>query len=147
MEKINFSTSIKAPKEKVWKTLWDLESYKNWTSAFHEGSYAETENWKEGSKVLFLSPEGSGMVAIVEANRPNEFMSFKHLGMVNKGVEDTTSDEVKAWSGAHENYTLKEKDGVTELKIDMDITEDFKEMFSQMWPKALNKVKELAEKN
>ena len=147
MEKINFSTSINAPKEKVWKTLWDLESYKDWTSAFHEGSYAETENWKEGSKVLFLSPEGSGMVAIVEANRPNEFMSFKHLGMVNKGVEDTTSDEVKAWSGAHENYTLKEKDGVTELKIDMDITEDFKEMFSQMWPKALNKVKELAEKN
>ncbi len=147
MEKINFTVSINAPKEKVWAVLWDDASYRKWTSAFQEGSYAESDNWKEGGKVLFLGPERSGMVSKVAANKPNDFMSFEHLGIVTKGVEDTTSDAVKAWSGAYENYSLKEINGVTELTIDMDINDEFKEMFTEMWPRALDKVKELAEKN
>lgn len=145
MEKLKFSTRIKAPKEKVWKILWDDSSYRKWTSAFHEGSYAETDNWKEGSKVLFLSPGGDGMVSTVVANRPNEFMSFKHLGEVKGGVEDTTSEKVKEWAGATESYTLEEKDGVTELLIEMDINEEFKAMFMDIWPKALEQVKILSE--
>ena len=95
MEKINFSTHINAPKEKVWEILWNLDSYRAWTSAFYEGSYAKTDNWKEGSKVLFLGPTGSGMVSMVAANKPNEYMSFKHLGEVKNGVEDTTSEQIK----------------------------------------------------
>lgn len=145
MEKIKFSTSIKAPKEKVWKTLWDDSSYRKWTSAFHEGSYAETDNWKEGSKVLFLGPGGSGMVSTVAVNRPNEYMSFEHLGEVKAGVEDTTSDKVKKWAGATENYTLKENDGVTELVMEMDINDGYKDMFINIWPKALEQVKILSE--
>ncbi|HEU4860337.1 MAG TPA: hypothetical protein VFT15_10890 [Chitinophagaceae bacterium] len=62
MEKINFATTINAPREKVWKVLWDEASYRDWTSVFTEGSYAKTDNWKEGSKVLLLSPDGDGMV-------------------------------------------------------------------------------------
>ena len=145
MEKLKFSTRIKAPKEKVWKILWDDSSYRKWTSAFHEGSYAETDNWKEGSKVLFLGPGGSGMVSTVAVNRPKEYMSFEHLGEVKDGVEDTTSERVKVWAGSHENYTLKEKDALTELTVDLDIPEEFKDMFSQMWPKALTLVKNLSE--
>src|SRR5687768_2071238 len=109
MEKSNFSVRINAPKEKEWKTLWDDSTYRQWTSPFMEGSYAETDNWKEGSKVLFLGPEGSGMVSTVAANRPNEFMSFKHLGEVKGGVEDTTSEKIKAWAGAYENYTKRNR--------------------------------------
>ncbi len=145
MEKIKFSTRIKAPKEKVWKILWDDSSYRQWTSAFCEGSCAVTDNWKEGTKVLFLSPGGSGMVSTVAANRPNEFMSFKHLGEVKDGVEDTTSEKVKEWAGARENYTLKESDGVTELVMEMDINNEFKDMFMNIWPKALEQVKILSE--
>ena len=95
MEKINFATTINAPREKVWKVLWDDASYRNWTSVFTEGSYAKTDNWKEGSKVLFLSPEGDGMVSKVASNKPNKFMSFEHLGVVKNGVEDTESESVK----------------------------------------------------
>ncbi len=145
MEKINFSTSINATKEKVWQTLWDDASYRKWTTAFCEGSYAVTDNWKEGTKVLFLSPGGSGMVSTVATNRANEHMSFKHLGEVKDGVEDTTSEKVKAWAGATENYTLKETAGVTELVIEMDITDEFKDMFMGIWPKALDLVKNLSE--
>ena len=46
MEKMNFSIDINAPKEKVWNVLWDDDSYRKWTSAFAEGSYAKTDNWK-----------------------------------------------------------------------------------------------------
>jgi L-rhamnose mutarotase len=146
MEKLNYSKQINATKEKVWEVLWNDESYREWTSVFAEGSHAQTDNWKEGTKVLFLDPNGSGMVSFVAKNIPNEFMSFKHLGEVKNGVEDTSSERVKAWSGSLENYTLKSENGGTKLEVEMDIAEEYKEMFEKIWPKALDKVKTLAEK-
>ena len=144
MEKIHFSILIDASPEKIWKVLWDDETYRKWTSAFAEGSYAETD-WRQGSKVIFTDGKGSGMVSRIAENKPNEFMSIEHLGMLKDGVEDTTSDAVKAWAGAHEDYTLKKINGKTELIVDMDVNEEYKDMFSTMWPKALQNVKELAE--
>ncbi len=144
MEKLNFKTIINATPEKIWRVLWDDTTYRQWTKAFSEGSYAETD-WKQGSKVLFLDGNGQGMVSRIAENRPNEYMSIEHLGEVKDGVQDTTSDRVKDWAGAHENYTLKKVDGQTELSVEMDITEEFKDMFSQMWPKALENIKRLSE--
>ncbi len=146
MQKINFSTSINASKEKVWKTLWDDSSYRKWTSVFSESSHAVTD-WKEGSKVLFLDGKGSGMVSKIEINRPNEHMSFKHMGEVKNGVEDTESDKVKGWAGAMEKYTLKEMDGITELLVELDANDDFKAYFMETFPKALEQVKLLSENN
>jgi uncharacterized protein YndB with AHSA1/START domain len=145
MQKIIFSTTINASKEKVWEILWNLDAYRAWTSAFCEGSYAETDNWKEGSRVLFLGPGRSGMVSMVAINTPYEYMSFKHLGEVKEGVEDTTSEKVKVWAGSTENYTLKEENGTTTVTVDLDIADEYKEMFEKMWPNALEKVKALAE--
>jgi Activator of Hsp90 ATPase homolog 1-like protein len=145
MEKSEFKIKINAPKEKVWKVLWDDASYRTWTSVFAEGSYVVTDGWKEGSKVLFLDGKGAGMVSKVAKNKPNEFMSFKHLGEVKDGVEDTSSERVKEWAGASENYTLKESNGGTELVVDMDMTEEFKDYLTQTWPKAMEQIKALAE--
>jgi hypothetical protein len=148
MQKLNFSIDINAPREKVWKVLWGDKSYREWTSAFMEGSYAVTDDWKVGSKVLFLGPGGQGgMVSKVDSKRPNEFMSFEHQGIVKDGIEDTTSDEVKAWKGAKENYTLKDKGKGTELVIDMDTSDAEQEYFQNTWPKALERVKNLSEAN
>lgn len=147
MEKLNFSISIDAPKEKVWNILWNLDSYRKWTKAFSEASDVKTDNWKKGSKVLFVDANGNGMISSVAENKPNEYMSFQHWGEIKNGVEDTTSEAVKAWSGSTENYTLKEVNGKTELLIDMDIAEEYKDMFSKMWPNALANVKRLAEEN
>jgi hypothetical protein len=74
-------------------------------------------------------------------------MSFKHLGEVKNGIEDTESDKVKGWAGAFENYTLKEVDGNTELIVEMDLNEEYKDMFMQMFPKALEQLKILSESN
>ncbi len=144
---MKFSIDICASNEKVWDVLWNDTSYRQWTSVFAENSHVVTDNWKEGTRVLFLDGKGSGMVSKVAANKPGKYMSFQHLGEVRDGVEDTTSDKIKTWAGSFENYTLEEKEGNTHLMIDMDIVEEFKDIFVNTWPKALELVKNLAEKN
>ncbi|HMR91259.1 MAG TPA: SRPBCC domain-containing protein [Chitinophagaceae bacterium] len=144
MEKMNFSIEINAPASRVWEVLWADDTYRQWTAPFNPGSYAESD-WKEGSKILFLSPGGDGMVARIAAKQPNKLMSFEHYGMVHNGVEDTTSDAVKGWAGAHEDYHLSEKDGKTTVRVETDITDEYKEMFEGIWPKALQRLREIAE--
>ncbi|MET3879553.1 SRPBCC domain-containing protein [Chitinophaga sp. OAE865] len=145
MEKSTFKITIDAPREKVWEVLWGDPSYQQWTAVFSDGSKVET-NWEKGSKVLFLDNNNQGMVARIEEKVPNEYMSFQHLGEINNGVEDLTSDKVKAWAGAYENYTLTNVNGKTELVVDMDLNDDYKDYFVKTWPLALDKVKELSEK-
>ncbi|MBC8045460.1 MAG: SRPBCC domain-containing protein [Fimbriimonadaceae bacterium] len=144
MQKENFSITINAPKEKVWKVLWDDDTYRKWTGVFSEGSYAESD-WKEGSKIKFLSPKGEGMYSVINKKIGNEFMSFKHLGVVKDGIEQPLDEETKKWSGAMEEYTLREENGITNLDVEMDITDEYKDYFKGTWPKALQKVKELVE--
>ena len=67
METLKFHSTINAPKEKVWATLWNDNTYRQWTSVFSEGSYAESD-WNEGSKILFLSPKGEGMFSVIDKN-------------------------------------------------------------------------------
>lgn len=145
MEKQQFRITINAPRETVWETLWNDDSYRAWTSVFSEGSYAKTD-WKKGSKALFLGSTGEGMVSTIAENIPNEFMSIKHIGTVKDGVEDLESESTRQWAGAMENYTLKTVNDKTELIVDMDITDEYKDYFMNIFPKALEKVKELAEK-
>lgn len=140
-----FSTTINAPREKVWEVLWSDASYREWTAAFSPGSRAETD-WKKGSKVLFLGDKDGGMVAEIADNRPNEFMSIRHLGVVKDGKEVYDDPEHKDWAGAMENYTLRTVNGQTELVVEMDLTEKYADYFTDTWPQALAKVKELAEK-
>jgi uncharacterized protein YndB with AHSA1/START domain len=144
MEKLSFSTNINAPREIVWSVLWDKISYPKWTSVFAEGSDAITD-WEEGSKVLFVSGGGDGMVSRIAEKRPNELMSFEHIGVIKNNVEDTESEEVKQWAGARESYSLKEENGQTHLSVDMDITEEYKDYFLNTWPKALEQLKQLSE--
>lgn len=147
MEKSEYKITINAPREKVWETLWGEDTYRAWTAPFAEGSTAKTD-WKKGSKVLFLDAKNEGMASTIAENIPNEFMSIQHLGIVKNGVEDYDSEESKKWANGFENYTLKSVGSGTELVVDMTaetIPAEYKDYFAQTWPKALNKLKELAE--
>ena len=146
MERLQFKTNIAAPKEKVWSILWNDKTYGQWTAPFCEGSRAETD-WKEGSKVLFLAPNGEGMSSVIAKRTDNEFMSFSHKGVVKDGIEDFSSETTKEWAGGIENYTLSENDGNTELTIDIDVTPQHKPYFLTTWPQALDALKKLAEKD
>jgi uncharacterized protein YndB with AHSA1/START domain len=146
---MEFNIEINAPKQKVWDVLFGVETYPLWTTAFSEGSRVETD-WQKGSKALFTDGSNRGMVSRIADNVPNEFMSIEHLGMYDNGVEDYESEHVKMWAGAKENYTLTDLGGKTNLHIFMEMDESeankpMIDMFAGMWPKALNKVKELAE--
>jgi uncharacterized protein YndB with AHSA1/START domain len=140
MEKIEFKTTINAKAEKVWHTLFGIETYPKWTAVFMEGSRVETD-WKKGSKALFLGENGDGMVAVIQDNIPNQYMSIKHLGEIKDGKE-----VLQDWGESFENYTLNEKNGETELLIDMDIIDEWVDYFQETWPKALAKAKEIAER-
>ena len=145
-EKMEFAIDINAPKEKVWNTLWEDATYQEWTAPFAAGSKAITD-WQQGSKVLFVDDKNSGMVSTIVENKPTEYMSIKHLGIVKNGVEDMDSPESREWSGGLENYTLKNVDGKTHLEVEMSagaIPEQMLEYFNNTWPRALDKLKEIA---
>lgn len=150
MAKLRFSILIHAPRSKVWSTMLDDATYRVWSAAFSPGSHY-VGDWSQGGKILFLGPDPNtgklgGMVSRIAENRLHEYLSIEHLGLVADGQEDTTSEDVKAWAGSHENYTFKDAQGATEVLVDLDITDEFKEMFEGLWPKALQTLKELAEK-
>ena len=149
MEKLQFKIDINAQKEKVWDTMLEDRTYRIWTEEFTPGSHY-IGSWDEGSKILFLGPANDGklggMISRIKENKLHKFISIEHLGEVLDGIEDTTSDRVKIWAGALENYTFIDKGDKTELVVDLDINEEFKEMFEGMWPKALQKLKSICEK-
>jgi hypothetical protein len=150
MQKLHFSMMINAPKDKVWHAMLDDQPYREWTKAFNEGSYYKG-SWEKGSKILFLGPdpntgEEGGMVSRIAENKPYEFISIEHLGIVQNGVEDTTGEAARKWAPAFENYTFNDKDGATEVLVDVDVEDEHVQLFSEMWPEGLRKLKELAEK-
>lgn len=144
MKTLNFSVEIDAPKEIVWDVLWNDETYPKWTAVFSEGSKA-TSDWKEGSTILFTDESGGGMYSRIKTKVPNQQMTFEHLGVLKDGVEVPMDDETKSWSGSIEEFLLNESNGVTHLKVSVDVTEDFWDYFQKTFPKALEKVKELSE--
>jgi uncharacterized protein YndB with AHSA1/START domain len=147
MNTLQFSIFINAPKEKVWNTMLDDATYRQWTKPFNETSYYKGD-WSEGSKILFLGTDKNGekeggMYSRIAKNIPFEYVSIQHLGMVENGVETPWQGE----GDGFENYTLVEKDGGTEVMIEMvNIPDDFCPSMNEMWPKALEVLKVLAEK-
>lgn len=150
MHRQRYVVTINAPKAKVWKTMLGEATFREWASAFHPGSYFEG-SWEQGSEIRFLGPDPetgklAGMVARVHENRPTEFVSVEHFGFIDDGKVDTTSDLVKQWAPAYENYTFRGKDGGTEVIVDVDVHEHYLQFFDDAWPKALQNLKALAER-
>jgi uncharacterized protein YndB with AHSA1/START domain len=148
METIQFTALINANKQKVWNVMLDDKTYRQWTAAFHEGSFYKG-SWDEGSEIHFLGPDEEGklggMYSKIKENRKHEYISIEHLGMVKDGAIDTTSEEVKKWTPAFENYTFTEKGNQTEIKVEMQVASEYKAMFEEMWPRALKTLKDLCE--
>ena len=90
--------------------------------------------------------EKGGMVSRIVENIPNQFVSIQHYGLLKADNEITEGPEVEKWANGFENYTFKENNGVTDVTVDLDTTEDFTDYMNESYPKALNKLKELCEK-
>lgn len=144
MERLQFNVTINAPASTVWNVLWGNDTYPKWTRVFSEGSQATTD-WKEGSRVIFGDGKGSGMFSQIDKRVDYELMDFHHLGIIKDGVEQPPNEETEKWSNAHEIYHLKESDGQTTLKVELDTVDEFKDYFTETFPKALELVKQLSE--
>jgi hypothetical protein len=150
MQKLHLTTFINAPREKVWDVMLGQDTYREWTKAFSEGARYEG-NWEnEGSEMRFLGPDPEtgkegGMVSVVEVSRKPEFVSLCHRGVLVDGEVLTEGPKADGWIGVHENYTFTEKDGGTELAVEMDILEEHKGWMEESWKKGLEKLKVLAE--
>ncbi len=145
---LKFNISINATAEKVYNTMINKDTYGQWTAEFAPGSDFKG-SWEKGSKIVFGAPgengEMSGMVSRIKENIPAKFISIEHLGIMKDGKEITAGPEVEGWAGATENYTFTEKNGTTVVAVSMDSNKEYEEYFSETWPKALKKLKELCE--
>jgi hypothetical protein len=144
MKTLKFETTIDAPRARAWQTMLGPQTYQAWTSAFCEGSYY-TGSWDQGAEIRFLSPTGDGMISMIAENRPHEFVSIRHLGVIEHGVEDTTSEKVRAWAPAYENYRFSDVPGGCLVTVTVDIVPEYEQYMLDTFPKALALLKGLCE--
>jgi uncharacterized protein YndB with AHSA1/START domain len=144
LERLQWSIDIAAPASKVYQMLVGRESYTQWTSPFGDGLYFDG-SWEKGERIRFLTPSGHGVVSEIAENRPDEFLSIRHLGYIDDdGVEDTSSETIRAWAPAYENFTFTATPQGTTLTVDQDMIDAFESM-PEAWPKALGILKALCE--
>lgn len=143
MKKIEFSIAIKAAKEKVWVTLWEGATFRDWASIIDEGTYMKGI-MKEGNEIQFLSSvNGYGVTSLIAKLIPNEYVLFRHRADTK---ETGQQEREKEWTGGTESYSLAEKKGVTTLIVKTDVPDEQEETFNIRIPEALERIKTLAEK-
>ncbi len=143
MKIVQFSIEINASKEEVWKTLWEDATFRDWASIIDEGTYIKGV-MKEGNEIQFISSvNGYGVTSLVEILRPNEFVLFRHSADTKESGEQ---EREKQWTGGEESYSIAEKAGITTLTVKFDVPYELEEIFNVRFPRALERLKKLAEK-
>ncbi|RIA09168.1 hypothetical protein OE09_0997 [Flavobacteriaceae bacterium MAR_2010_72] len=152
MKKLQFKIDIKASADKVYHTMLGIDNittYEQWTSVFNPTSTYEG-SWDKGSKIYFIGTDEKGkrggMVSEIADNIPFRFVSIRHYGILDGDNEIIEGPEVEKWAGTLETYAFHETNGVTTVTVESEVTEDYLDYFNTTWVKALNKLKELAEK-
>ena len=152
MQKLQFKKEINASAQKVYETmlgLKDKSTYEYWTATFNPTSSYEG-SWDKGSKIHFVGVDENGkkggMASEIVEHQPANFVSIRHYGFLDGDIEITTGEQVEKWAGGHENYSFQENNGITTLTVDMDTIDEYLEYFNDIYPKALDKLKEISEK-
>ncbi|MBI3346272.1 MAG: SRPBCC domain-containing protein [Burkholderiales bacterium] len=144
MKDLQFGTDIDAPVARVWDCMFDPIAYRDWTRAFAEGSYYEGV-WAAGRRLRFLDPQGFGMEAIVDECMLHERLSLRLVGEIRDGKPVAGSRLHR--EPAHERYIFDAAPGGgTQLVVHLQSWDDgFTDFLNDSWPKALRRLKALAE--
>lgn len=152
MKKLEFKKEINATAQKVYETmlgLKDKNTYEHWTAAFNPTSTYEG-SWEKGSKIHFVGVDENGkkggMVSEIVEHQSAKFISIRHYGFLDGDIEVTTGEQVEKWAGGHENYTFKENNGITTVIVELDSIEEYMNFFNSTYPIALDKLKEISER-
>ena len=142
MQKQQFSITITASRDRVWNVLWQDQTFRDWASIIDEGSYMVGE-LKTGSQIQFISSSsGYGVTSLVEKYIPNELLILRHQADTQDNGKNERDQE---WTGGSEKYTATDHDGITILTVEIDTPPELVEIFNDRMPKALARVKVLAE--
>lgn len=146
MENLEYKVEIAAPAKKVWDTMLQKETYKQWVAKSWPNSYYEGR-WEQGEKIKFIGPDGSGTLAEIAELKPYENVLARHVAVLGPGgKEDRTSDVAKGWVGITEAYRFTERNGKTTVTVSIETNPEWKQMFEDGWPTALEELKKLAER-
>lgn len=147
MKKLQFKISIQAPPSQVYTTMLGLNKksdYEAWTATFNPTSTYEG-TWDKGEKIRFVGLDQNGkkggILSLIVEHIPQQFVSFKTIGIIKENVEITAGEEIDNWLGGHENYTFQAHEQSTELTVEIDIPVDYIEHFQDSYPKALASLK------
>lgn len=145
MKKLEFKIDIAASAKKVMDTMLGPETYKEWTKDAWPGSQYEG-SWEKGEKIKFIAPGQGGTMAEIVEHRPNEYILAKHIGVIGKdGSVDKESEQAKGWIGTTEAYRFAEKNGKTQVSVEINTFPAWEKMFADDWPKALESLKRICE--
>lgn len=143
MKEIQFSIEINASKKRVWATLWEDVTFRDWANIIDEGTYMAGV-MKEGNEIQFISSvNGYGVTSLIEKLDPDEYVLFRHRADTKETGLQSRENE---WTGGTESYSLTETNGFTTLIVKTDVPEELEEIFNNRLPKALGRIKTLAEK-
>lgn len=143
MKEMQFQIEINATKEKVWNTLWEDNTFRQWADFIDPGTYM-IGDLKEGNEVQFISASGYGVTSLAEKLVPGEFLQLKHQVDTQDSGEREREEQ---WTGGEESYSLIEKgEDLTVLTITLDVPLELLEEFKVSYPKALEEIKLLAER-
>ncbi|MBG6054754.1 hypothetical protein IWX81_001144 [Salinibacterium sp. CAN_S4] len=136
---------VDAPAQHVWNIMLDLDTYREWTGAFQEGSTYEG-GWNAGDDIRFVGPNDdgtvSGLFGTIVTNRLHEFVSIRYLGEIENNVENRDGPAV----GMNESYSFSETDGVTTLVVELEMPDEWADDMRSTWSDAMVTIKRLAER-
>lgn len=148
MKNLRHSIEIKAPKEKVWRVLWDDQTLRDWASIIDPGTYM-TGNLEEGNEVNFIGNSAGGVrygvTSRVEKLIPYKYVLFTRIADIVVHPDEKIEQRDKQWTGGMESYELTENGGKVNLTIVQDVPDELVEYFNNALPKVLERVKVLAE--
>ena len=145
MEHIEYKIVIAAPAKKVWETMLQQETYRQWVAKSWPNSFYEGR-WAKGEKIRFIGPDGSGTLAEIVELKPYEKLLARHIAILGRGgVEDRTSEVAKGWIGITEGYQFSEHLGKTTLTVTIETYPEWRKMFDDGWPAALDELKKITE--
>ncbi len=142
MKEMQFEIEINTSKEQVWNALWQDETFREWAGIIDPGTHIVGE-LIEGNQVQFISENGYGVTSLVEKLTENQFLLLRHEADTQ---DNGKSERAHEWTGGAETYSLAEKDGITTLTVSFGVPSKMEDYFAINYPKALNRVKVLAER-
>lgn len=151
MKTLSNSIQINASAERVWQVLWNESTIKVWAAAYGPGMEFRGGDWQEGNQTTIADANGNGGYGIIEKVIPNQLMRIREKGWIlnwkalSPDYSVTIGDKELVWEAGIGEFRLEEQNESTKLSIEIELGDDWASILEDVFPKALQLIKNLAE--